>query len=141
MLFVTPSLSIPRAELSFRTSRSGGPGGQHVNKVETRVELLFDVANSPSMSVAQRARLLASLRTWLDSEGVMHLVADSYRSQYRNREEVVERFVTLLARALQPQKARKATRVPRGAREQRLEEKKTRSHVKRLRGRGRGDED
>ncbi len=98
----TPALVIPRAELQFRTSRSGGPGGQHVNKVETRVELLFDVASAPSLSEDQRQRLLVELTTWLDNDGVLHLVSDSYRSQYRNREDVLARFVLLLQHALRP---------------------------------------
>jgi len=137
---ITPSLVIPRAELQFRTSRSGGPGGQHVNKVETRVELLFDVANSPSLDEWQRQRLLDGLQSWLDSDGVLHIVSDSYRSQYRNREDVIARFVMLLQHALRPPKLRRPTRVPRGAKEARLQEKKHRGDIKRRRGRGGGEE-
>lgn len=135
-IFITPALVIPRAELHFRTSRSSGPGGQHVNKVETRVEVLFDVASSPSLDDDQRARLLSALHTGLNSEGVLHLVADSYRSQYRNREEAVARLVVLLQHALRPQKPRRPTRITRGAKEQRLQEKKHRGEIKRRRTTG-----
>ena len=141
LLQVTPVLAIPRAELHFRTSRSSGPGGQHVNKVETRVELLFDVAASPVFTEEQRAWLLAALRPWLDDDGVLHLIADRHRSQYRNREEALSRLVTLLQHALRPRITRKPTRMPRAAREARLETKKHRGATKRLRGRGHGDED
>lgn len=140
LLLVTPWLAIPRAELQFRTSRSSGPGGQHVNKVETRVELLFDVANSPTLTEEIRVRLLDALRSWLDTDGVLHIVSDRYRSQYRNREDTIERFVALLQQALRPQKTRKPTRTPRRVHEHRLQEKKQRGDTKRLRGRGRGEE-
>lgn len=133
-LRVTPALLIPRAELQFRTSRSGGPGGQHVNKVETRVELLFDVAHSPSLLEGQRLRLLEELPSWLDHDGVLHLVSDSYRSQWRNREDVVARFILLLQHALRPQIPRRPTRTPRRVKEARLQEKHHRGEIKRRRG-------
>lgn len=136
-LRITPELAIPRSELQFRTSRSGGPGGQHVNKVETRVELLFDVAGSPSLPAPVRALLLQHLASRLDADGVFHLTSEQSRSQYRNREEAVARFVLLLQQALRPRKTRKATRIPRGVQEARLQEKRVRSATKRLRGRGR----
>lgn len=139
-LQITPALTIPRAELEFRTSRSSGPGGQHVNKVETRVELRFDMANSPSLDDDQRARLLEELRSWLDNDGTLHLVADSYRSQYRNREDAVNRFVLLLQNALRPRKTRRPTRTPRRVHEKRLQAKKERGAVKQLRQKGGRDE-
>ncbi len=139
-LQVTPRLVIPRAELQFRTSRSSGPGGQHVNKVETRVELLFDLAHSPSVNDVQREYLLESLKSWLDNEGTLHIVSDRYRSQYRNREDTIERFLNLLRDALRPRKHRRPTRIPRSVREGRLQEKKQRGEKKRLRGRGNQDE-
>ena len=139
-LFITPELIMPRAELQFRTSRSGGPGGQHVNKVETRVELLFHVAASPALSEAQRECLLGALRSGVDNEGVLHIIADSSRSQYRNREEAIARLVVLLQHALRPRITRKPTRIPRGVQEHRLQEKKHRAEIKRRRSGGGRDE-
>jgi len=141
LLLVAPGVMIPRAELQFRTSRSSGPGGQHVNKVETRVELLFDLANSPSLTEEQRARAMAALHSRLDDDGVLHLVADSFRSQFRNREDAVARFVALLEHALRPRKPRRPTRVPRGVREERLQQKKQRAETKRLREKPRGHDE
>lgn len=134
-LFIDDRLSIPRAELSYRASRSGGPGGQHVNTSSTRVELTWDVAGSPSLSDAQRARLLDKLANRIDGAGVLHLASQATRSQHRNRERVTERLQTLVARALRRRKKRKKTRPPRRAREARLREKKQRSEKKRRRGR------
>jgi len=136
-VLVPPELVIPRAELRFRTSRSGGPGGQHVNKVETRVELLFDVTGSPTLSEEQRARLLTELTPWLDDAGILHLISDHSRSQYRNREDVTARFVLLLQHAFRPKKTRKSTRIPRAMKEHRLQEKRHQSEIKRRR---RGEE-
>ena len=133
-LLITPALSIPLEELDFRFSRAGGPGGQHVNKTETRVELLFDVARSPSLSEWQRERLLARLAGHIDADGMLHLVASSERSQLRNREEVTARFVALLAGALRTQKRRRPTKPTAAARERRLAGKSRRSEIKRQRG-------
>ena len=141
MLVVAPGVVIPRAELRFRTSRSGGPGGQHVNKVETRVELLFDLAGTPSLTEEQRARAMATLRTRLDEEGELRITVERHRSQYRNREEAIERFVTLLQQALRPRKTRRPTAVPRAVREARLQQKKHRTETKRLREKPRGYEE
>ena len=139
VLRITPYLAIPRTELTFRTSRSGGPGGQNVNKVETRVELLFDVANSPTLTDYLREILLVELRQWLDSNGVLHLISSEYRSQYRNREAALARFYTVMVNALRPRIIRRPTRIPRSINEKRLQTKKHRGEIKRQRG-GRGDE-
>jgi ribosome-associated protein len=124
---VTPSLSIPLAELQFRFSPSGGPGGQHANKVNTRVELRFDVAGSPSLGPRQRARLLDRL----GSE--VRVVADDERSQVRNRQLAVERFRVRVADALHIEKPRRPTRPSRGAKERRLTAKRHLSERKRAR--------
>ncbi|HSJ58901.1 MAG TPA: alternative ribosome rescue aminoacyl-tRNA hydrolase ArfB, partial [Anaerolineae bacterium] len=102
-------LSIPAAELDFRFSRSSGPGGQHVQKSSTRVELLFDVAGSPSLTDDQRARISKRLENYLDADGVLHLTSQSERSQWRNRQEAVDRFAELLRSALKRRKKRKPT--------------------------------
>src|SRR5437660_10199239 len=132
-LMITPNLSIPRGELQYRFTRSGGPGGQHVNRTATQVELTFDVLHSPSLHDEQRARLIKALRRRIDGDGVMHLASHSTRSQFENREDVTERFVTLLASAVTPVKRRNATAPTRTSKEKRLEAKKKRAVVKRQR--------
>ncbi len=132
-LHINDRVNIPLAELSFRFSRSSGPGGQHVQKSSTRVELLFDVANSPSLTERQQAQVLERLSGYVDSDGVLHLVSQSERSQVRNREEVVARFQTLMQRALKRRKRRKPTKPTAASRERRLRKKKRRSEIKRWR--------
>lgn len=133
LLDITDKLSIPLSELSFRFSRSSGPGGQHASRTETRVELVFDLAGSPSLSEGQRKRALRALKPYLDQEGVIHLVSQSTRSQLRNRQEVVQRFQTLLQGALKVPKKRYATRPTRAAQERRLKAKRSRSEIKKQR--------
>ena len=130
---ITDNVSIPISELHFRFARSSGPGGQHVNRSATQVELLFDVANSPSLDEVQRQRVLSKLKSRIDKEGILHLVSQEARSQLRNREEVVERFQELMREALHVPKRRRPTRPTRAARERRLEEKRRRSEIKRHR--------
>jgi ribosome-associated protein len=130
-MHITDTVSIPMSELHFRFARSSGPGGQHVNRSATQVELLFDVANSPSLNEAQRRRVLRKLKSRIDKEGVLHLVSQETRSQLRNREEVVQRFQELMRGALHVPKRRLPTRPTRAARERRLEEKRRRSETKR----------
>ncbi|MFQ5873547.1 MAG: alternative ribosome rescue aminoacyl-tRNA hydrolase ArfB, partial [Dehalococcoidia bacterium] len=132
---ITDTVSIPLSELRFRFARSSGPGGQHVNRSATQVELLFDVAGSPSLDEAQRQRVLEKLKSYIDKEGVLHLVSQRFRSQLRNREEVVERFQTLMREALRVPKRRLPTRPRRASRERRLEEKRRRSEIKKERQR------
>lgn len=132
---VNNSLTIPAWELAFSFSPSGGPGGQHANRSATRVTLFFDVANSPSLTEAQRGRLLKRLDSRLDQDGILQISAQDTRSQHRNREIVLERFEELLREALKPRKRRRKTRPNKAANERRLREKKKRSHLKRDRGR------
>jgi ribosome-associated protein len=124
---ISPSLAIPRAELHYRFGPSGGPGGQHANKVNTRVELRFDVAGSPSLGPRQRARLLDRLGPEI------RVVADDERSQSRNRQLATDRFRARIAGALRVEKPRRPTRPSRGAKERRLEEKRRVSERKRAR--------
>lgn len=118
-------------ELSFRATRSGGPGGQHVNTSATRVELRWNVAESPSLSDEQRRRLLERLGSRIDARGYLRVVADERRSQLRNREAAVARLNSLVSDALKQLKKRKKTRPPRAAAEKRLDEKRHRGNVKR----------
>ncbi len=126
-------MSLPIAELRFRFVRSSGPGGQHVNKSATQVELVFDVARSPSLTDAQRRRVLSALKTRIDSDGVLRLASQSTRSQLQNREDVIARFRSLLHKALKPRGKRRPTRPNAASKETRLEKKKRRSAIKRAR--------
>lgn len=140
VIAINPGLSIPMDELVFRFSRSSGPGGQHVQRSDTRVELLFDVANSPSLSAAQRALILARLGNQIDGEGVLRVVSSSTRSQLENRLETIRRFQALLSSALRQRKRRVATKPSAAAREARLTEKRVRSRHKESRRRVTGEE-
>lgn len=139
-LEIRPELRLPRAELSFRASRSGGPGGQHVNTSSTRVELLWDVANSPSLTEEQRALIMERLPNRVDGQGVLHLVSSEHRSQHQNRDGVTARLVTLLRGALHVAKVRRKTKPSRASREARLQSKRQQAEKKRARGRIRPDE-
>ena len=133
LLPITDVLAIPTEELSFRFSRASGPGGQHVNRSATQVELLFDVAHSPSLTDEQRAHIQRALASRIDREGVLHLTASGSRSQLQNRQEVVARFQSLLRRALHVPRPRRPTHPTRAARQRRLEHKRRRSAIKRER--------
>ena len=132
-LIINTHVRLPLAELRYRFARSSGPGGQHVNKSETQVELTFDVAHSPSLSDAQRQRILSKLKNLIDAEGVLHLTAQSERSQLRNREAVTARLRALLAAALHVPKARRPTKPSAVAKERRIAGKKQRGKIKQLR--------
>ncbi len=132
-IVINSHLIIPLSEIGYRTTRSSGPGGQHVNKTETQVELLFDVAHSPSLTDQQRQRVLSKLKNLIDQGGVLHLTAQSERSQLRNREIVTARFQEVLAAALHVPKKRKRTRPSAASQEKRLQSKKRRGQIKQLR--------
>jgi ribosome-associated protein len=129
-LVVDASLEIPRSELSFRASRAGGPGGQHVNTSSTRVELLWNLERSRAVDSEQRARLREKLAARIDAAGNVRVVASANRSQTRNREDAEVRLATLIRRALVVPKARKKTRPTRGSVEERLRVKKEHSRRK-----------
>jgi ribosome-associated protein len=139
-LDVSPELRLPLAELEFRATRSGGPGGQHVNTSSTRVEVWWDVAGSPSLTEDQRARLLSRLATRLDGAGRLRLVSSGTRSQLRNREDVTERLRDVVASALVVPRPRRRTKPTRASKLARVEAKRRRAAVKRERRRPR-DED
>jgi len=124
---VTRSVVLPLSEVELRFSRSSGPGGQHANTSETRVEAIFDVASSSALSDAQKRRVLAK------AGPTLRAVAQDERSQLRNRELAIERLVEQLQRALKVERRRVATRPTKASRERRLETKKRRSQTKKLR--------
>lgn len=133
------ALTIPRAELEARATRSGGPGGQHVNTSSTRVELRWNVPASAALTDAQRARLLQKLAGRLDGEGWLRVVASDSRSQRQNREKAETRLAEMVRAALVVPKARRATKPSRAAKQARLDDKKKKSGKKTQR-RWRGDE-
>ncbi|MGB5891713.1 MAG: alternative ribosome rescue aminoacyl-tRNA hydrolase ArfB [Thermoanaerobaculia bacterium] len=132
-LRITSDLTIPSAELRFETSRSSGPGGQNVNKVESRVAILFDVDSSPTLTTDQKELIRSHLATRMSKKGILRVVAQKHRTQAANRKEVVGRFVQLLEEALEPEATRRATAVPQGTRRRRLDDKKRRGQLKKRR--------
>ena len=133
MIRINDRVGIPEEELRFRFSASSGPGGQHVNKVETRVTLLFDVDESPSLCEEDRRRVMTRLSSRIGRNGVLRVVSQRHRSQRANREAAIERFAELLREALRREKTRRPTRPSRAARETRIRDKKKRSRLKRER--------
>ena len=132
---INRQLSIPLRELSFSFSRSSGPGGQNVNKVNSRVTLWFDLESSPSLTDFQKARIRRKLAGRINNEGKLWVTAKELRSQHGNRELAIKRFAELLAAALIKRPARKKTKATRAAREKRLRSKKFRGLLKQSRAR------
>jgi ribosome-associated protein len=130
---VTRSLSIPLAEIELRVSRSSGPGGQHANTSETRVEACFDVEASTALSAAQKRRVITR------AGPIVRAIAQDERSQSRNRELALERLADRLRAALRVERKRVPTRPTAASRERRLDEKRRRARTKRLRGRSDDD--
>ena len=124
---MTRSVSIPRSEIELRFSRSSGPGGQHAQKSDTRVEASFDVEASSTLSEAQKRRVVGK------AGPVLRAVAQDERSQWRNRELATERLVESLREALRVPRRRRPTKPTKASRERRLEQKRRRSDTKRLR--------
>ncbi len=133
MIEITKDIFIPENELVFKTSRSSGPGGQNVNKVNTRVTLLFDIYRSEGLSDTQKQRILARLKSRTDRNGVIRIVSQKHRTQSANRRATIERLGRLLADALKTKPVRKKTLAPYSAKQKRLQDKKKRSLLKQLR--------
>lgn len=123
MIYINEQLSIADHEVWFTASRSGGAGGQNVNKVNSKVTLWFDLAHSPSLNDDQRRLLKARLGHRLSQEGILQIHSQEHRSQLVNRQEALERFVVILCQGLYRPPVRKATRVPRRAVEARIGDK------------------
>ncbi|MBM4130923.1 aminoacyl-tRNA hydrolase [bacterium] len=139
-LVINARVTIPAGELEFTASRASGPGGQHVNTADTRVQLRWNVAASQALSEAQRQRLLAVLAPRLTEGGDLLLACATHRSQRRNRDEAAARLAELVRRALVPPRPRRPTRPTAASRLKRLEGKKRRGAVKRARGRPAGED-
>lgn len=137
-LRITPSIVIPEDELQIAFARSGGPGGQNVNKVSSKAELRWSPRTSRALSAADRDYLLSRIASRLTTEGELIVVSTKTRDQLRNREDAEAKLAEIIAAALIRPKLRRATKPSRGAKERRLREKKVRSEIKR--GRGRGDD-
>ena len=133
MIQIMDGISIPEDEIRFTASRSGGPGGQNVNKVSTKMTLEFSVSQSAVLSDDQKRRIAGRLASRINNDGVLQVVSQRTRSQDMNRADAIERFCELLRLALTPRKARIKTRLPKAAKEQRLQEKKQRSAKKQTR--------
>jgi len=130
MIEIAPGLALADGEARFVASRSQGPGGQNVNKVATRITLLFDVDGSPSLTESQRRRLHQRLAGRISGDGILRVSSQRHRSQAANRRAALERFTVLLADALRPRASRIATRPTAASRERRIADKRRRAFVK-----------
>ena len=136
MIRVTANCTIDENELEFQFTRSGGPGGQNVNKVNSRVELRFDLAQSVSLSEEQRERLIEKLANRLTTESVLRLVSQSERTQSANKRVVLERLAAILKGALHVEKRRNPTKPTKASKRRRLDAKARRGQLKKDRGGG-----
>lgn len=138
-LIINTQVTIPAAELAYTASRSSGPGGQHVNTTDTRIQLRWNLEQTTALTDFQRDRVRRALASRLTEAGEVLLASDKHRSQRRNREEVTQRLAALVREALVPPKPRRKTKPTRASKERRLDEKKRRSQVKKGRGKPSGD--
>jgi ribosome-associated protein len=132
-IVINARVRVPFSELAFRASRASGPGGQNVNKTESAIELLFDLAHTSALTDDERRRAQGKLAAHVDSDGVMHVESQSERSQLRNREEAIRKFAQLLREALVIPKQRRKTKPTRSSIEARLQTKKRTGDIKRHR--------
>jgi ribosome-associated protein len=140
MIQVTDAIRLDENELTLNFVHAGGPGGQHVNKSATAVQLRFDVANSPSLPAGVRARLLRLAGNRVTEDGVLILTARRHRSQDRNRQEAIDRLISLIRQAARPPQKRRPTKPSKASEEKRLAKKQRRSQLKKNRRRPRLDD-
>ena len=140
MVRINDEVAIDDGELRFEFSRSSGPGGQNVNKVETKVRLLFDVRSSSSLTADQRDRIEERLATRITKDHVLHVTSQRHRTREANRRATIERFAELLDEALAEKEPRIPRKVPKAQRKRRLESKRRRSQKKALRTRPEAEE-
>ncbi|MBI9111275.1 alternative ribosome rescue aminoacyl-tRNA hydrolase ArfB [Maridesulfovibrio ferrireducens] len=133
MITITQALSIPDSEIIFIASRSSGPGGQHVNKTSSRVTLIFNLQESASLSNYQKRTLLSKIGNKVNSKGELQISCEEHRSQFRNKEEALERFKNILADGLKPIKQRRKTKVPNSTKRKRMDNKNKRATTKKQR--------
>ncbi|MGD9548826.1 MAG: alternative ribosome rescue aminoacyl-tRNA hydrolase ArfB [Candidatus Krumholzibacteriia bacterium] len=134
-LIINNGVTIPGGELEITASRSSGPGGQHVNTSDTRIQVRWNVAESVALGEVQRRRVMSALASRLTNDGDLLVACDTHRSQRRNRDEALQRLAALVRQALVPPRPRKKTRPSAEARRKRLESKRKRSLIKQERGR------
>ncbi len=134
MIEISSSLKIDERELTFDYIRAAGPGGQNVNKVATAVQLRFDIWGNESLPVDIKARLVKLAGRRVTGEGILIIEARRFRTQEQNRTDATKRFIALVQKSLEAPKPRKKTKPTTGSREKRLQSKKNRSEVKRIRG-------
>lgn len=140
MLIISPSIRIPFSEISFEYIRASGPGGQHVNKTSTAVQLRFDIGRSPSLSDDVKRRLMQLSGSRLTTGGELIITARRFRSQEANRRDALERLRSLIMCAARPVHKRRSTRVPQASRRRRLTGKRMRGQLKKMRAKAGAEE-
>lgn len=135
-LYINPRITIPSDCFDVSSSRSSGPGGQHVNKLNTRITVFLDIPSCRCFSESQKNTLFSVLKSRIDKQGVLQVSSQRYRSQRANREDALDRMAELIAAAIRPKPKRKKTKIPQKSIKKRLEDKKARSYIKQIRSSG-----